>query len=83
MYKMHSTILLSTHLPFWTGILSHVSKNDDEKTLLLKVQLISKRFSGLVDFLQKTNKNMSHSSKNEFIRSFFGRIHSLMKLTDL
>ena len=24
------------------------------------------------DFLQKTNENNSHSSKNEFIRSFFG-----------
>ena len=29
--------MLSTPWPFWTGILSQVSKNDDEKTLLLRV----------------------------------------------
>ena len=40
--------------------------------MIHKGQLISKRFFGVVDFLQKTNKNMSYSSKNEFIRSFFG-----------
>ena len=34
---MHSTSLLSILWPFWTGILSQVSKNDDEKTLLLRV----------------------------------------------
>ena len=32
---------------------------------------------GIIDFLQKTNKNTSYSSKNEFICSFFGRIHGL------
>ena len=37
-----------------------------------KGQLISKWFLGMVDFLQKTNKNKSFSSKVEFIRSFFG-----------
>ena len=37
-----------------------------------KGQLISKWFFGVVDFLQKTNENKSHSSKVEFIRSFFG-----------
>ena len=37
-----------------------------------KGQLISKWFFEVVDFLQKTNENTSHSSKNEFIRSFFG-----------
>ena len=37
MSKMHSTSLLSTPWPFWTGILSQVSKNDGEKTLLLRV----------------------------------------------
>jgi len=37
MSRMHSTCLLSTPWPFWTGILSQVSKNDDEKTLLLRV----------------------------------------------
>ena len=34
-------------------------------------------FSGQ-GFFKKTNENTSHSSKNEFILSFFGRIHGLM-----
>ena len=37
-----------------------------------KGQLISKRFFGIADFLQKTNENTSHTSKNELISSFFG-----------
>ena len=39
---------------------------------LLKGQLISKRNFGVIDFLQKTNENTSHTSINELIRSFFG-----------
>ena len=42
-----------------------------------KGQLISKCLFGGFNFFQKMNKNTSHSSKNEFIRSFFGRIHGL------
>ena len=43
----------------------------------IKGQLLSKcRFVDF-NFFQKTNKNTSHSSKNEFIRLFFGRIHGL------
>ena len=42
-----------------------------------KGQVISNGFFGVFNFFQKTNENTSHSSKNEFIRSFFGRIHSL------
>ena len=42
-----------------------------------KGQIISKCLFGVFNFFQKTNKNTSHSSKNEFIRSFFGRIHGL------
>ena len=45
-----------------------------------KDQLISKSFFGVFNFFQKTNKNKSHSSKVEFIRSFFGRNISLKKL---
>ena len=37
-----------------------------------KGQLISKRFFEVIDFLQKTKENKSHTSKNDFIRSFFG-----------
>ena len=48
---------------------------------------IAKSFFGVFNFLQKTNKNMSHSSKNEFIHSVFcknSRLeNSLSKLTDL
>ena len=40
-----------------------------------KGQLISKYLFGVFNFFQKTNVNTSYSSKNEFIRSFFGRIH--------
>ena len=44
-------------------------------------------FSHSVGFFQKTDKNTSHTSKNEFIRSFFGRILGLTicfrKLIDL
>ena len=41
-------------------------------TLDTKGQLFSKWFFGIVDFLQKTIENKSHSSKNEFFHSFFG-----------
>ena len=37
-----------------------------------KGQLISKCLFGVFNFLQETNENKSHSSKIEFIRSFFG-----------
>ena len=46
--------------------------SDRENFESTKSQLISKRFFEVVDFLQKTNKNKSHTSKNEFSRSFFG-----------
>ena len=45
---------------------------------ILKGQLISKCLFGVFKFFQKTNKNSSHSSKNEFIHLFFGRIHDLL-----
>ena len=44
MSKMHSTSLLSTPWPFWTGILSQVSKNDDEKNVASKSNLALVRF---------------------------------------
>ena len=37
-----------------------------------KGQLILKWFFEVVDFLQKTNENKSHTSKKELFRSFFG-----------
>ena len=54
------------------------NKNDyvvvkiQEKLLHQKIILFLK-----VELFQKTNENTLHSSKNEFIRSFFGRIHGL------
>ena len=42
-----------------------------------KGQIISKHFFSGRGFSQKTNENMSHTSKNEFICSFFGRILGL------
>ena len=42
------------------------------KSWISKGQLISKRFFEVVDSLQKTNENKSHTCKNEFVRSFFG-----------
>ena len=42
--------------------------------VFLKGQIISKRFFPGQGFFKKTNENTSHTSKNEFIRSFFGRI---------
>ena len=52
-----------------------------------KGQIISKRFFGVVDFLQKTNDNRSHSGKtNSFVRFLEEIDHSkktFSKLTDL
>ena len=42
-----------------------------------KGQLILKCLFGGFNFFLKMNKNTSHSGKNEFICSFFGRIHGL------
>ena len=42
-----------------------------------KGHLISKCLFCVFNFFQKMNKNTSHSSKNEFINLFFGRIHGL------
>ena len=42
-----------------------------------KGQVILNVFFGVFYFFQKMYKNTSQSSKNEFIRSFFGKIHGL------
>ena len=49
----------------------------DMQHSVLKGQIISKRFFPGRGFFQKTNENTSHSSKNEFICSFFGKILGL------
>ena len=52
-----------------------------------KGQIISKGLFGVLEVSQKTNERIHHSSKNEFIRSFFwenSRIPKvLLKLSDL
>ena len=49
----------------------------DCKKKLFLGQIISKCLFGVFNFLQKMNKNTLHTSKNELIHSFFGRIHVL------
>ena len=48
-------------------------------SMCTKGQLISKCLFGAFNFLQKTNENKSHSSKIEFVRSFYGGNVSLKK----
>ena len=45
--------------------------------IVCKGQIISKCFFSGWGFFQKTNENTLHTSKNEFIYSFFGRIDDL------
>ena len=51
--------------------------------MLSKGQLISKRFFEVDDFLQKMNENNLHSSKNEFIHSFFEEIDDPKNLFEI
>ena len=48
-----------------------------EKIKHAKGQIISKCLFGVLNFFQKTKNKKPHTCENEFIRSFFGRIHSL------
>ena len=51
--------------------------------LNIKGQIISKRLFGILGFFQKTNKQIRfyycQAKKNEFVRSFFGRIRGYQK----
>ena len=51
------------------------------KTALIegKGQIISKGLLGILEFSQKTNEQIRRSSKNEFVRLFFGRIRGYQK----
>ena len=44
-----------------------------------KTYKLAKCLFGVFNFFQKPNENTSHSNKNEFIRSFFGRIQGYQK----
>ena len=48
-------------------------------TSVTKGQIISNGLFGVLEFSQKTNKRIRSSSKNEFVRSFFGRIRKYQK----
>ena len=43
-------------------------------------QIISKGLFGVLEFSQKRNEWIHRSSKNEFVRSFFGRIWGYQKV---
>ena len=58
-------------------IFSHNFQFKSKNFAQVKGQIISKCLLGVFNFFQKTNKNTLHSSKNEFIFFFFGRIHGL------
>ena len=45
----------------------------------VKGQIISKRLFRILEFSQKTNEQIRRSSKNEFVRLFFGRIRGYQK----
>ena len=45
----------------------------------VKGQIISKGLFGVLDFSQKTNERIRRSSKNKFVRSFFGKIRGYQK----
>ena len=44
-----------------------------------KGQIISKGLFVILEFSQKTNERIQRNSKNEFVRSFFGRIRGYQK----
>ena len=72
----------------WEVIKVHLRYNIEKEIYFLsktclKGQLISKCLFGVFNFLQKTNKNKSHSSKIEFLCSFFGGNVGLKKLFQL
>ena len=45
-----------------------------------KGQTISKGLFDILEFSQKTNERIRFSSKNEFVRLFFGRIREYQKV---
>ena len=45
----------------------------------VKGQMISEGLFGVLEFSQKMNEQIRRSSRNEFVRSFFGRIRGYQK----
>ena len=56
-----------------------MNHNSEKMLICTKGQIISKGLFGILEFSQKTNERIRHSSKNEFVRSFFGRIRGYQK----
>ena len=65
-YLLYGTANPVNFHPNWAGL-----------AVLFKGQIISKANLSSRGFFKKTNENTSHTSKNELICSFFGRIHGL------
>ena len=75
-YQLHTWQGVNFRILFlWKDVLTCLHKWPENHSI--KGQLISKANQSSRGFSQKTNENTSHSSKNEFIRSFFGRILGL------
>ena len=66
--------VFSTHCAVLRYPKIHESTMHPQQIFVSKGQIISKRFFSDQGFFQKTNENTLHTNKNEFIRSFFGRI---------
>ena len=64
--------LLTTRVP-------RVHLFSNKSYLHTKGQIISKGLFDVLEFSQKTNERIRRSSKNEFVCSFFGRIHGYQK----
>ena len=56
------------------AVLLFCPKMGGQMPTLPKGQIISKGLFGVLEFSQKMNERIRRSSKNEFFRSFFGRI---------
>ena len=71
-------------VPFFSEGLDWIHKQRKSQTVRFfviypKGQIILKGLFGILEFSQKTNEQICCSSKNEFVRSFFGRIRGYQK----
>ena len=73
------------HCPFLETSAAHRSHVDEvfhtlgKPYILGKGQIILKGLFDVLEFSQKISKRIRHSSKNEFVCSFFGRIRRYQK----
>ena len=79
MYSKHKDVKMHIcdQCPFKTNSLTNLTRHIDNMHLAIKYestngQIISKCLFCVFNFFQKTKKDMSHGSKNQFICSLFG-----------